>query len=224
MKTTGYAARSPSTPLAPFTFERRALRANDVAMEILYCGVCHSDLHTARNDWGWTQYPAVPGHEIVGRVLEVGAEVTHFRVGDTVAVGCLVDSCQECDHCHQGEEQFCTNGRTDTYNAPDRITGEITLGGLYAWEFAQDDREIRVRVDGQLTFNSLHQRIDAASNGFGLAYVPEDSVQQALSDGSLIRVLDAWCTPFAGYYLYYPTRKQHPVAFALFIDAIRYRP
>lgn len=129
MKTTGYAAQSANSKLAPFSFERRELRSNDVAMEILYCGVCHSDLHTARNDWGWTTYPAVPGHEIVGRVTAVGDEVTKYRVGDAVAVGCLVDSCQECGHCHHGEEQFCANGRTDTYNAPDRVTGEMTMGG-----------------------------------------------------------------------------------------------
>ena len=153
MKTIGYAALSPSTPLAPFTFERRALRANDVAMEILYCGVCHSDLHTARNDWGWTLYPAVPGHEIVGRVTQVGPEVTRFRVGDAVAVGCLVDSCQECDHCHQCEEQFCTNGRTDTYNAPDRITGENTYGG-YAKHLVVRE-EFVLRVPDNLTLSHV---------------------------------------------------------------------
>ena len=129
MKTLGYAALSATSPLAPFAFERRALRANDVAMEILFCGVCHSDLHTSRNDWGWTKFPNVPGHEIVGRVTEVGGQVTRHKVGDTVAVGCLVDSCQHCDQCHAGEEQYCRNGRTDTYNSPDRITGDNTLGG-----------------------------------------------------------------------------------------------
>jgi uncharacterized zinc-type alcohol dehydrogenase-like protein len=129
MKTLGYAALTATSPLAPFVIERRALRANDVAMEILFCGVCHSDLHTSRNDWGWTKFPNVPGHEIVGRVTEVGAQVTRHKVGDTVAVGCLVDSCQHCDQCHAGEEQYCRNGRTDTYNSPDRITGDNTLGG-----------------------------------------------------------------------------------------------
>jgi uncharacterized zinc-type alcohol dehydrogenase-like protein len=104
MKTTGYAAYDPKSPLAPYEFERRALRPNDVAMEILYCGVCHSDLHTARNDWGWSYYPIVPGHEIVGRVIEVGPEVSRYKVGDHVAVGCMVDSCQACDQCHKGED------------------------------------------------------------------------------------------------------------------------
>lgn len=129
MKTIGYAAYSPDAPLAPFAFERRALRPNDVAMEILYCGVCHSDLHTARNDWGWSYYPIVPGHEIVGRVIEIGSAVSKYKVGDHVAVGCMVDSCQECDQCHHGEEQLCREGATGTYAGRDRITGENTQGG-----------------------------------------------------------------------------------------------
>lgn len=93
MKTLGYAAQSADTPLAPFSFERRALRPNDVAMEVLYCGICHTDLHQTRNDWGWSMYPIVPGHEIVGRVSEVGSEVAGHKIGDAVAVGCMVDSC-----------------------------------------------------------------------------------------------------------------------------------
>ncbi|ANC39203.1 MAG: LysR family transcriptional regulator [Hafnia alvei] len=97
-----------------------------------------------------------------------------------------------------------------------------TRGGLYAWEFEKDGQELRVRVDGQLTFNSLRQRIDAAVVGFGLAYVPEDSVQNELADGRLVQVLDAWCNTFPGYYLYYPSRKQHTTAFSLFVDALRY--
>jgi uncharacterized zinc-type alcohol dehydrogenase-like protein len=129
MKTTGYAAYDPTSPLAPYEFERRALRPNDVAMEILYCGVCHSDLHTARNDWGWSYYPIVPGHEIVGRVIEVGPEVSRYKVGDHVAVGCMVDSCQVCDQCHKGEEQLCREGNTGTYASTDRVTGEHTHGG-----------------------------------------------------------------------------------------------
>ena len=129
MKTIGYAAHSSTTPLAPFDFERRELRADDVAMEILYCGVCHSDLHMARNDWGGTVYPVVPGHEIIGRVIAVGPDVTRYQIGDHVAVGCLVDSCGDCDQCHHGEEQFCRHGHTDTYNAPDRVTGALTYGG-----------------------------------------------------------------------------------------------
>lgn len=129
MKTVGYAAQSPESPLAPFHFERRALRDDDVAMEILYCGVCHSDLHTARNDWGGDQYPIIPGHEIVGRVTEVGAKVSRYKVGDHVAVGCMVDSCQECDQCHADQEQYCRNGFTATYGMPDRKDGSLTQGG-----------------------------------------------------------------------------------------------
>jgi len=129
MKTIGYAASAAGAPLSPYAFERRALRPNDVAMEILYCGVCHTDLHMARNDWGWTTYPIVPGHEIVGRVIEVGPEVTRFKAGDAVAVGCMVDSCQRCDQCRKGEEQLCREGITQTYNCPDRMTGDITYGG-----------------------------------------------------------------------------------------------
>ncbi|MBL7234740.1 NAD(P)-dependent alcohol dehydrogenase [Komagataeibacter oboediens] len=129
MKTYGFAATSCEAPLAPFSFERRELRDNDIAMDILYCGVCHSDLHQARNDWGWSQYPMVPGHEIVGRVTATGKAVTRYKVGDAVAVGCMVDSCQTCDQCRKGEEQLCREGNTQTYNDKDRITGECTYGG-----------------------------------------------------------------------------------------------
>jgi uncharacterized zinc-type alcohol dehydrogenase-like protein len=129
MKTIGYAAQAADTPLAPFAFERRALRPNDVAIEILYCGVCHTDIHMARNDWGWSIYPIVPGHEIIGRVIEVGSEVTRFKPSDAVAVGCMVDSCQHCDQCRKGEEQLCREGMTLTYAGRDRITQDITYGG-----------------------------------------------------------------------------------------------
>lgn len=129
MKTYGFAATSCEAPLAPFSFERRDLRDNDIAVDILYCGVCHSDLHQARNDWGWSQYPMVPGHEIVGRVTATGKAVTRYKIGDAVAVGCMVDSCQTCDQCRKGEEQLCREGNTQTYNDKDRITGERTYGG-----------------------------------------------------------------------------------------------
>ncbi|MCG7567024.1 NAD(P)-dependent alcohol dehydrogenase [Pseudoalteromonas sp. CnMc7-15] len=129
MKTTGYAANSHDTPLVPYEYNCRQLREDDVAIEILYSGVCHSDLHTVKNDWGWTLYPSVPGHEIVGRVIAVGAKVTGYNKGDHVAVGCMVDSCQQCSQCHAGEEQFCEHGFTQTYNSPDPHTKEITKGG-----------------------------------------------------------------------------------------------
>ena len=125
----GYAATSPSTPLAPFSFERRSPGSQDVALDILYCGVCHSDLHTARNEWHNTLYPSVPGHEIVGRVTKVGDRVSKFRVGDLVGVGCMVDSCQHCAPCADGLEQYCDSGFTGTYNGPEQGTAANTYGG-----------------------------------------------------------------------------------------------
>lgn len=128
MNVLGYAAHSPKDALKPFHFDRRAPRPDDVVIEILYCGVCHSDLHTARNDWGWTTYPIVPGHEIIGRVVEVGPEVIRFKAGDHVGVGCLVDSCRHCEACNSGEEQYC-DGATYTYGGVDRHDHTITQGG-----------------------------------------------------------------------------------------------
>jgi len=144
MKTIGYAARSADSALAPFSFERRALRANDVAMEVLYCGVCHSDLHQVRNDWRGSVYPLVPGHEIVGRVTAVGGEVRRYKVGDAVAVGCLVDSCLQCDQCRKGEEQFCREVATQTYNGYDRVTREVTYGGYSKHLVAREEFVLRV--------------------------------------------------------------------------------
>ncbi|MFJ5161039.1 NAD(P)-dependent alcohol dehydrogenase [Pantoea sp. NPDC088449] len=132
MKTYGYAALSADAPLTPFAFERRALRNNDVAIEIVYSGVCHSDLHQARNDWqewGPTVYPLVPGHEIIGRVIDVGSDVQRYTTGQWVAVGTIVDSCQICDQCRRHEEQMCREFPTVTYNGRDRLTGDITYGG-----------------------------------------------------------------------------------------------
>ncbi len=129
LKTIGFAAPSATSDLAPFRFERRALRPNDIAFDVLYCGVCHSDLHQARNDWGWSSYPLVPGHEIIGQVTEIGSAVTRYKVGDRVGVGCMVDSCQTCDQCRKGLEQLCRQGNTQTYNDRDRLTCEPTFGG-----------------------------------------------------------------------------------------------
>src|SRR6201994_1841012 len=125
----GYAAQSATTPLAPFSFDRRDPGPHDVAIDILYCGVCHSDLHTARGEWGFTVYPSVPGHEIIGRVTAVGDHVGKFKEGDFVGVGCMVDSCQHCAPCKAGLEQYCEEGMTGTYNSKDRITGANTYGG-----------------------------------------------------------------------------------------------
>lgn len=131
MPTKAYAARSATSPLGPHAIERREPLARDVEIDILYCGVCHSDLHFARNEWGFTQYPVVPGHEILGRVTRVGREVTRFKAGDLAAVGCLVDSCRACPSCAGGLEQFCTGpgGPVFTYNGADRHSGGMTFGG-----------------------------------------------------------------------------------------------
>ena len=128
MKTTAYAAQSATTPLAPFELERRDLGKHDVQIEILYCGVCHSDLHTVRSEWKGTTYPCVPGHEIVGRVIKVGEHVQKFKTGDTAGVGCMVDSCRTCANCKEDLEQFCPD-TTFTYNSPDKHSGGVTFGG-----------------------------------------------------------------------------------------------
>ena len=124
-----YGTEGADAPLKPMNIQRRETTAKDIEIEILYCGVCHSDLHTARNDWGGTIYPAVPGHEIVGKVTKTGTEVTKLKVGDYAAVGCLVDSCRVCDSCRQDLEQYCSNGFTGTYNGRDKHSGTHTLGG-----------------------------------------------------------------------------------------------
>ena len=142
MKAHGYANNSPEDKLEPFSFERREPRAEDVVIDILYCGICHSDIHTARNEWGGTHYPYVPGHEIIGRVTAVGNNVTKFKAGDLVGVGCLVDSCRECQSCHDGLEQYCENGFTGTYDFEDKIGGTshpFTFGG-YSDKITVDER------------------------------------------------------------------------------------
>jgi len=128
-KTLGYAAQSATSHLGSFNFERREPTPRDVQMEILFCGVCHTDLHIARNEWKDTVYPVVPGHEIVGRVTKVGGQVKKFKVGDLAAVGCMVDSCRTCASCKEGLEQYCETGFTLTYNSPDKHTGKVTYGG-----------------------------------------------------------------------------------------------
>jgi len=137
--THGYAAHSATTPLVPFDFTRRRPGAGDVVVDIDFCGVCHSDLHTVRNEWGNTLYPCVPGHEIIGRVREVGNAVKKFRAGQRVGVGVLVDSCRTCSACGEGLEQYCENGFTLTYNSPDAHLGGHTLGG-YSSSIVVDER------------------------------------------------------------------------------------
>jgi len=124
-----YAASAATSPLAPYSFERRDPGPLDVQIDILFCGVCHSDLHTVRNEWGGTTYPCVPGHEIVGRVTKVGGQVKKFKEGDLAGVGCMVDSCRTCANCVADLEQFCQNGTIFTYNTPDKKRGGFTCGG-----------------------------------------------------------------------------------------------
>jgi uncharacterized zinc-type alcohol dehydrogenase-like protein len=125
----GFGTTAANLPLSKLTFQRRDVGKHDVKIDILFCGVCHSDLHFARNDWRFTVYPAVPGHEIIGRVAEVGAAVKDFKVGDEVGVGCLVDSCRTCGPCKQGLEQYCELGATGTYAGTEKVIGGPTFGG-----------------------------------------------------------------------------------------------
>ncbi len=129
MKTLGYAAHSATAELEPFSFKRRALGPHDVSIAIRYCGVCHSDLHMVKNEWGNTIYPVVPGHEIVGEVVKVGSAVRAFKPGDLAGVGCMVDSCRTCPECQDGLEQYCQHGMVLTYNSHDTHTGTVTYGG-----------------------------------------------------------------------------------------------
>ncbi|MFI3256495.1 MAG: NAD(P)-dependent alcohol dehydrogenase [Psittacicella sp.] len=128
--TKGFAVYSKGEALREFDFNRRELNSNDVKIDILYCGVCHSDLHVVNDDWGISSYPVVPGHEIIGRVVELGSDVKGFELGELVGVGCMVDSCTDCDHCHKDLEQYCLNGWTMTYGSEDKhMPGSITQGG-----------------------------------------------------------------------------------------------
>ena len=124
-----YGAKSAKSPLESFSIERRPIGKKDVQIEIDYCGVCHTDLHFVNNDWGMSEYPIVPGHEIVGKVSAIGPEVTKFKVGDSAAIGCMVKSCGECQSCKGGQEQYCLNGFTATYNSPTKDPGSFTFGG-----------------------------------------------------------------------------------------------
>ena len=144
LKTIGYAANSAQLPLAPFSFERREPGPRDIQLEILYCGVCHSDLHTVRNEWQGTIYPCVPGHEIVGRVTAVGNQVKTFKPGDVAAVGCMVDSCRTCASCRDGLEQYCEVGFVGTYNSEDKHLGGVTYGGYSDKIVVDQDFVLRV--------------------------------------------------------------------------------
>ena len=139
LNVSGYAAQSQTTPVAPWEFTRRDPRPDDVSIDILYCGVCHTDIHQTRNDWGYSSFPMVPGHEIIGRVSAIGPDVTNFTIGETVGVGVLVDSCRECSSCLAGLEVYCEKYPTQTYGSPDRRDGSPTYGG-YSDKIVVSDR------------------------------------------------------------------------------------
>jgi len=138
MKTKGYAALSAKTELVPFEFNRRSLRPRDVALDIYYAGICHSDIHQAREEWGPSTFPMVPGHEIVGKVIEIGSQVSKFKVGELIGVGVFVDSCRNCSSCLAGLEQYCLEGMTGTYNAIERDGKTVAYGG-YCDKFVIDE-------------------------------------------------------------------------------------
>ena len=147
--TKSYAAPSAKSPLGPFSFTRRDVLPTDVKIDILFCGVCHSDIHTARDEWGGTAFPCVPGHEIVGRVVAIGRNVKKFKEGDLAAVGCMVDACRDCHSCHENLEQFCEDV-VFTYNSPDEHTGGVTYGGYSTNIVVNEDFVLRVRNDVDL--------------------------------------------------------------------------
>lgn len=152
-KVKAFGTEAADAPLKQMNIGRREVTAKDIEIEILYCGVCHSDLHTARNDWGGTIYPAVPGHEIVGKITKVGSEVTKLKVGDVAAVGCLVDSCRECDSCKHDLEQYCLNGMIGTYNGPDKHLGGHTFGG-YSEKIVVDEHFV-LKVPSNLDLEAV---------------------------------------------------------------------
>ena len=139
-----FGTEAPTENLKPLNIERREVTAKDIEIEILYCGVCHSDLHTARNEWQGTIYPNVPGHEIVGRISKIGSAVTKFKVGDLAGVGCMVDSCRDCEHCKSGNEQYCENGNTLTYNSLEKHLNKQTFGGYSERIVVDEDFVLRI--------------------------------------------------------------------------------
>lgn len=148
--TKAYAAQSANAPLGPWTFERRAPGPHDVQIEILYCGVCHSDIHQVRDEWGGSIFPMVPGHEIVGKVTKVGDKVTKFKVGDLAGIGCMVDSCRECENCKQGEEQYCVTGGASTYNGYEMDGQTLTYGGYSTQIVADESFTLKIQPGVQL--------------------------------------------------------------------------
>jgi uncharacterized zinc-type alcohol dehydrogenase-like protein len=144
LQTKGYAAHSPTDKLQPFEFERRDLSANDILIEIAYCGVCHSDIHQVRDEWGGSMYPMVPGHEIVGRITKVGADVKKFNEGDYAGIGCFVDSCRECVNCKEDFEQFCLKQAAMTYNGTEMDRKTPTYGGYSSQIVADENYALKI--------------------------------------------------------------------------------
>lgn len=151
MEAKSYAAQSPKSGLVPWTFERREVGPKDVLIEIDYCGVCHSDIHQVRDEWGGSFYPMVPGHEIVGHVAKVGRDVTRFLAGDLAGVGCLVDSCRTCGSCEAHQEQFCEKGMTGTYNSRERDGKTLTYGGYSSHIVVTEDFTLKVPTNLNLS-------------------------------------------------------------------------
>jgi uncharacterized zinc-type alcohol dehydrogenase-like protein len=143
-QTKGYAAQDAKTPLAPWNFQRREVEDYDVQIDIMYCGVCHSDLHQIRNEWGGSIFPMVPGHEIIGKVSKTGKKVKKFKIGDLTGVGCMVDSCRECENCQNGLEQYCTAGASFTYNSLEQDRKTITYGGYSNMVVVNEDFVLHV--------------------------------------------------------------------------------
>ncbi|MFT6550973.1 MAG: putative zinc-type alcohol dehydrogenase-like protein [Zhongshania marina] len=138
IKSQAYAASAADLPLAPFEFERREADSRDLVLELLYCGVCHSDIHYARNEWGYSRFPIVPGHEMIGRVSNVGSDVSGFKIGDLVGVGCIIDSCRHCEPCQDGEEHYCQKGVTMSYGSKERKDGSVISQGGYSTNYVID--------------------------------------------------------------------------------------
>jgi alcohol dehydrogenase (NADP+) len=151
--TNAYAVQSATDAVAPFSFQRREVQARDVQIDILYCGVCHSDIHQARNEWGGSIYPMVPGHEIVGRVIKTGEQVSKFKTDDLVGVGCFVDSCRECPQCKAGQEQYCEKGMSPTYNGYEQDRKTPTFGG-YSTQIVVDENYV-LRVSPKLPLEGV---------------------------------------------------------------------
>jgi alcohol dehydrogenase (NADP+) len=149
-----YAAQAAEDDLKPYQIDRREPGPDDVEIEILYCGICHSDIHTARNEWGGTKYPVVPGHEIVGKVTRVGDKVSKYKEGDTVGVGCFVDSCGHCENCNDHQEQYCLNGPTATYNSPSRLDKNIITFGGYSTHIVVKE-EFVLSISDKLPLNAV---------------------------------------------------------------------